>query len=441
MQSSIRAFLYTTHLATQLRHLPSRGRRTAFIAAFVIVAIASHTSVADKPADSTVNGAEKISHASPAGTAKMSDGWSWSAPIVGPTPDANIGQWRAWVQQGWLAVERRTDDDKTEWKIVLAKVVGDEPPETDASKVDALRLTYRDGRYFVYDHPSGNATTSFGTLYCRRQRKTDGDPWPEMVLPPRDSDRFHSFHGWKDKWALSGRVTDSWVLGAAGEAKGFDVPSADCLVRLFQTDLQIREHGGQGGGGFARLQYGPWFLEDDGELLVSNRQEAWRLPEELERRAKDDPALASRLATRKLGGSPAPELSGDVWLNADNPPILKSLHGKPVMLVLIDLKQSSFLSLLPPLLEFHRTYREQGLAVIGVYAHAPRYQIAEHLTDEGIKFPVLIDDGKTAERYGVGYSACVLIDREGKVASVYKDSLAPPTEIEKLLPTKTDTAD
>jgi hypothetical protein len=46
---------------------------------------------------------------------------------------------------------------------------------------------------------------------------------------------------------------------------------------------------------------------------------------------------------------------------------------------------------------------------------------------------VLIDDGKTAERYGLGYSGCVLIDREGNVVSAYKDSLAPPTEIEKLL--------
>lgn len=148
-----------------------------------------------------------------------------------------------------------------------------------------------------------------------------------------------------------------------------------------------------------------------------------------------------KAALPTLIGSPAPDLSGEVWLNADEPPTWKSLRGKPVLLVLFDLRQRSFLALLPPLVGFQETYGKQGLAVIGVYAKAPRDEIAKHLAEQGVTFPVLIDDGKTAERYVIGYSACVLIDREGKVVSVHRNSLASPADVEKLIEAKNDAGD
>ncbi|HVA49507.1 MAG TPA: hypothetical protein VNH11_24285 [Pirellulales bacterium] len=73
-----------------------------------------------------------------------------------------------------------------------------------------------------------------------------------------------------------------------------------------------------------------------------------------------------------------------------------------------------------------------------VHANHPRDEVKKKLADERITFPVLIDDGKTAERIGIGFSACLLVDREGKVLSVYKDSLAPPAQIEKLLEEESD---
>ena len=85
-----------------------------------------------------------------------------------------------------------------------------------------------------------------------------------------------------------------------------------------------------------------------------------------------------------------------------------------MLLVLFDLKQASFLPLVPPLLGFEETYGKQGLVVIGVHANHPREEVEKKLADERITFPVLIDDGKTAERYGIGYSACLLIDRAGQ---------------------------
>jgi hypothetical protein len=156
--------------------------------------------------------------------------------------------------------------------------------------------------------------------------------------------------------------------------------------------------------------------------------------------SKDDIAQL-KAAFPTLIGSPAPDLSGDVWLNADEPPSWKSLRGKPVLLVLFDLRQPSFFALVPPLLSFRETYGEQGLEIIGVYAKAPRDEITKHLADEGITFPVLIDEGKTAEHYVVGYSACVLIDRDGKVVSVYRNSLASPADIEKLIEANNDAGD
>jgi hypothetical protein len=407
---------------------PSPPRWFLLIAALLIIGGAHRALIAAEPQTASAKDTEKISAT-----------WSRIMPIKTPDPDKRIGWWRVWVEEGWIVAERRTDDDQVEWKIVLAKVVGDEEPRIDASKIDALRLDYRDGRYFIRDFSTlGAGEAQFGRLYCRRERKTDEDHGPELPIPTRDSDRFHGFSGKNGEWSLGGQVTDSWVTVSAGPARDWKLLYADCIVRLFHTDLEVREHGGGAGGGFGKKYYGEWFVEDDGELLVSSRQQAWLLADEFNRRAKDDPALAARLAMKKLGGGPAPELSGDVWLNTDKQPTLKSLRGKPVLLVLFDLRQRAFMSLVPPLLAFHETYGKQGLAIVGVFANATRQDVAEELADDGIKFPVVIDDGKTAERYGVGYSACVLIDRQGKVVSVYKGSLASPAEIEKLLEQKVD---
>ncbi|HEV3339068.1 MAG TPA: TlpA disulfide reductase family protein [Pirellulales bacterium] len=388
---------------------------------------------------------------------KMSDTWSRIVPVSDP-PDAKFGDWRMSVQEGWLVVERRTGDDKVEWKIVLAKVVGDEPPEIVVSRMpqgarmvqnrrDAkgvqtatavpgptgpipgtLRLSYRDGRYFIRD--------GFSSLRCLRQPKASNATWPRLDVPPRDAKGPSGMAGGRTG-VVSAQASDSWITVAAGARGGpGGVVAADCLVRLTHTDLRGAGSLGFTGGEISRVTSGEWFVLDDGDLLVAEKLDAWRLPGALQAQAQRDPALAARLATEKLGGSPAPELSGQTWLNADRGPTWQELRGKPVLLVLFDLKQPPFVPLVPPLLAFAQMYGKQGLAIVGVHANGPRDEIEKRLAEQQIAFPVLIDDGKTTERYGIGYSACLLIDREGKVVSVYKDSLAPPAEIEKLLEAK-----
>lgn len=391
--------------------------------------------------------------------AKLSDTWSRVIPVSDP-PDAKYGEWRVWVQDGWLLAERRTGDDELEWKIVLAEVVGDEPPEIfvnrmpqgarvvrrDSKGVEAeapgpegpipgsLRLSYRDGRYFIRD--------GFGSLRCFRQAKGGDDAWPNLELPPRDPQGFGSGMAGTRASVLTAQTSNSWITALAGPQAAMRqvnqrmerTLAADCLVRLTHKDLrEEREPLRYSGGEVASARLGDWFLIDEGDLLMAKKLDAWQLPNALIARVRSDPAFGARLVTDKLGSAAAIELPAKEWLNADGPATLKGLRGMPVVMVLFDLNQQSFRPLVPPLMALGEMYGAQGLKIIGIHAQAPREEVEKRLAEEKITFPVLIDGGKAENRFGIGFSACILIDREGKVASVYKDLLAPPAEIEKLL--------
>jgi hypothetical protein len=421
------------------------------IAMSFLLVCAGRPSFADKPSSAHAPSGDVNNQ-----TEKLTEGWSRIIPVAEP-PEGKFGEWRFTVKDGWLLAERRTGEGEIEWKIVLAEAVGDEPPEIvvnrppqgggmrkrrrDANGVLAetivpgptgpipgsLRLSYRDGRYFIRD--------GFSSLRCLRQAKSGDDAWPHLEVPPRDENGFGSGMSASRTAVLSGQVSNSWITVVAGpQGAPGNAFAADAIVRLAHMDL--REAGAPlkfTGGDMASVTVGDWFALDDGDLLVANKLDTWRLPNALMARARRDPILAVRLAMEKLGGSPAPELSDEEWLNAEKPPAWDALRGKPVLLVLFDLKQRLFLPLVAPLLDFEKTYGKQGLTIIGIHAHAPRDELRKQLADERINFPVLIDDGNTEGRFGIGFSACFLVGRDGKVVSVYKDSLAPPADIEKLL--------
>ena len=170
--------------------------------------------------------------AAPAADEKISDTWSRTVPVADP-PDAKYGEWRFWVQEGWLMAERRNGDDEIEWKIVLAKVVGDELPEIVVNRFSSgdrvvrreakrqtpvvdrpekipgalpagssrkpldsaspgptgpmpgsLRVSYGGGRYYIRD--------GFSYLRCMRQAKSGDESWPKLEIPPRDPQGFGS---------------------------------------------------------------------------------------------------------------------------------------------------------------------------------------------------------------------------------------------------------
>jgi hypothetical protein len=214
------------------------------------------------------------------------------------------------VQDGWLLVERRTGEDQIEWKIVLAKVVGDEPPEMVAERLAAgagvdrrdprtgamvtpgavgpvprpFRLSYRDGRYFIRDE--------FGSLRCLREPKREQDHWPEIEVPAGLTEG--SASGGPGSSLLTGRVSNSWftVFAQPATRKGAPQAPVDSLVRLYHTDLQ--ERGGpqfRGRRGAPRVTCRGWSLIDDGELLVAEKLDAWRFTPALRRQAKFNPDL------------------------------------------------------------------------------------------------------------------------------------------------------
>ena len=426
----------------------SPGHWARFTAALLVVAAVCKTACGGEPEDSAVpvSGAEKISPT-----------WSRTLPVSDP-PDAKFGEWRVWVQEGWLLAERRTGDGEIDWQVVLAKVVGDEPPEIIVKRrppgarvvrhdprtgdtvlpgptgpiPGAMRLSYRDGRYFIRDE--------FGSFRCMREPKIDEQPWPQLEVPPADARSVGGGAGGGagSAW-LSSRVIDSWITIAAGPYPTAQKHLTDCLLRLSHMDLP---EGAQtklrGRPGVACYINGERFVVDDSELLVAERLESWRLPIELKARAKRDPVLAAKLALQKLKGAPPPELSGEAWVNTDKPLSWKVLRGKPVLLVLFDLKQPSFAPLVPPLQTIQETYAKQGLEVVGIHARARHDDIKKNLAEERVTFPGLVDDGQAEERFGIAFSACILVDRQGNVASVYKDSLAPPADIEECLEEKSN---
>lgn len=182
-----------------------RNGVVAALALLAFAALASFSPAADKAA----------------APAKLSDDWSTTVellPYSWPKNDSPSGACRVWVEQGWLVVERRTDRDELEWKIVLAKVVGDEPPQIDVHRPGALRLDYRGGLYFIRDE--------FGNLRCQRQTKKPDDVWPDIALP--GADRKGDLWGSAGAGKLVGTLVEPWFLVAAGPQQG----AADCLLRL-----------------------------------------------------------------------------------------------------------------------------------------------------------------------------------------------------------------
>jgi len=74
---------------------------------------------------------------------------------------------------------------------------------------------------------------------------------------------------------------------------------------------------------------------------------------------------------------PAPELQNDVWLNTSEPLRLANLRGKVVLLDMWTFGCINCRNVIPSLREWHETYKDQGLVVIG--NHYPEFNYEEDL--------------------------------------------------------------
>ncbi len=346
---------------------------------------------------------------------KFGDGWRTAVallPHAWPKDDFPSGECRAWVEQGWLIAERRTDQNELEWKIVLAKVAGKEPPRIEAPAPGRLRLSYRDGRYFIRDE--------FGEFRCVRQPKPADVAWPAITLPGRTNPGGAAGH------KIDVFHEKGWYFMAAGPKRG----AVDCLVRLNHQDLITNGTlaGVSIGPAVQRGHSGELTLMDDGDLLVGERLEEWAA-----RRA-----LARREIRAKLRGSPAPELAG-TWLNTGGERLTwNDLKGNAVLLVFCRSSSAingvpAFNQHLPPLKQLYEKYYPKGLVILGVYAHTVK-EAERFIEEHHIEFPVLSDASDTADRFGIEEQpSFFLIDRQGKVVWGNLATLPATAEIEKLL--------
>lgn len=118
----------------------------------------------------------------------------------------------------------------------------------------------------------------------------------------------------------------------------------------------------------------------------------------------------------------APELTNLAWLNSDAPLRLANLRGEVVLVEFWTFGCINCIRTLPYVEEWHQTYQDQGLTVIGV--HYPEFSYERDLLNVrdgverlGVTYPVAIDnDGQTWRAYSQRYwPTMYLIDKQGNI--------------------------
>lgn len=322
------------------------------------------------------------------------------------------------VKLGWLIAERRTAEGDLQWQIVLAKADEAEPPEiTVVEDHGTFRLSFRQGRYFIRDDED--------SLRCLRQLKADGDSWPRLTLPPSNKPGASAV-GLGAKPRMDLRIVDSWVVVGAGPAE----EALDCLVRLNHRDLSKDSHIGNGLDPVNRAIAGDKFLVDDGEMLFAERAEEQFVERQLEQRD----------IRAKLIGAAAPEISGKI-LGGPKPFNRRELKDDVTLIVFFVPWRTESAEQLKLAQELYEAYREEGLAVIGIYPRTSPDIVERLVRDQKLTFPI-VDEfyTETFRRYGVErpdvpitWPISFLVDRDGKVRLGYLPEPPSHEHIERLL--------
>jgi thiol-disulfide isomerase/thioredoxin len=133
---------------------------------------------------------------------------------------------------------------------------------------------------------------------------------------------------------------------------------------------------------------------------------------------------SSRSSLQDLG--PAPELTGDTWLNVDSPLRLSNLRGKVVLIEMWTFGCINCQHVMPSLKEWHSQYKDQGLVIIG--NHYPEFDYEADLANlkdavarDGVEYAVVQDnDGVNWQAYKNHYwPTLYLIDKRGHIRYVH----------------------
>lgn len=139
----------------------------------------------------------------------------------------------------------------------------------------------------------------------------------------------------------------------------------------------------------------------------------------------------ARAEGNELIGSPAPGWKVEHWMNSE-PLELERLRGRVVLVRWWTAPDCPFCSgTAPSLNEFHATYRDRGLVVVGIYHHKADgpmrlEDVAGYKTGFGFEFPVAIDpDWRTLKAWWLRgddrkwTSVSFLIDRKGNFRHIH----------------------
>lgn len=141
-------------------------------------------------------------------------------------------------------------------------------------------------------------------------------------------------------------------------------------------------------------------------------------------------ALAGLAAAAGAGAAPgpgdaAPELSVTGCHNPAAPVSLAGLEGKVVLLDFWGIWCTPCIAALPELEALSKALPASDFTLIGVHTRSKAAELPAFLEKRPSRYPVCVDTGETARRYGVAYfPTYVLIDRAGVIHSVGDD---PPS--------------
>jgi hypothetical protein len=365
-------------------------------------------------------------------------------PDIGADREPSRCSAAAWVEDGWLVVERRDVSGDIEWQIVLAKInESDEPPKMAPTPnvPGGLRLDFRDGQFFIHD--------DVGNLRCLRQRKSAAEKWPVLAIPKHEPDPAVGGASNAGERTYYHRIHRGWQFiagGLGGELAEFvlrmkhpEVEEIRGVSISFNAGdvVQLRVDGPPEFSG--RLPALATVL-DDGELLVVNRVRELDVDRERAARLAREKLAAER---ERLLGAPPAEVSASQWIPRAYG--WDELKGKVVLVYyagdFLRVANSRFNSPLKTVEVLHQRYCERGLEVVAIAApnQAPSY--AEFIQERKLPFPVAIDDGQTASRFvietvsrgGPLPSCYLLIGRDGKLARSHYSGPLPIDEVQELL--------
>lgn len=112
-------------------------------------------------------------------------------------------------------------------------------------------------------------------------------------------------------------------------------------------------------------------------------------------------------------------------LGAEGPVSLSSLRPRVVLLEFWTSTCVGCIGATPKLNRLHERYREQGFMVVSINMDGDGgHQARDVVRGRGIKYPVLIDPGHVAQRYGVyATPTAILLDAQGRIFSVHKGNV------------------